>query len=245
MLEAVKNRMKGELLKRGYVLATAAGLPGSILLTALRDIFRNQRVDCVIDVGANLGQYRDFLRSVLHYEGEIISFEPIPDHFARLNDMAAKDKHWRVFPFALGAENTIKTFNVMRGTTFSSFRAPLASEHPFSAGNTISSRIDVDVRRLDDALFEANISVASRRVFVKADTQGYDLEVFRGAPKVMAQAVGLQSEVSVIPLYEQSVDYLDTIRELHSYGLSMAALAPVSVSQGLVVEFDCVMIRSL
>jgi len=45
----------------------------------LRRLFDLYKIDLVIDVGANLGQYRDFIRKAVGFEGWIVSFEPDPE----------------------------------------------------------------------------------------------------------------------------------------------------------------------
>ncbi len=49
----------------------------------------------------------------------------------------------------------------------------------------------VSVRRLDDVLDELADTVQGRRVFLKIDTQGYDLNVFRGLGSRVNDVVAL------------------------------------------------------
>src|SRR5438309_11126280 len=62
----------------------------------------------VLDVGANTGQFASGLFDEGYYDGEIISFEPLPDAHDRLvakeQAYRAKGKYWRVAsPVDVGA----------------------------------------------------------------------------------------------------------------------------------------------
>jgi hypothetical protein len=45
----------------------------------LKQVFERFGVDCVFDVGANVGQYAELLRQRVGYRGEILSSEPNPN----------------------------------------------------------------------------------------------------------------------------------------------------------------------
>jgi hypothetical protein len=60
----------------------------------VRELFARQQIDLVLDVGANVGQYRDFLREQVEYDGWIVSFEPLEDNVAVLSSRATADPKW-------------------------------------------------------------------------------------------------------------------------------------------------------
>jgi hypothetical protein len=67
----------------------------------LERFFQYFEIDCVFDVGANMGQYAKKIRRKLNYKGRIISFEPIPDVATQLRREAEKDILWFVEEVAL------------------------------------------------------------------------------------------------------------------------------------------------
>ncbi len=73
----------------------------------LRQLFDKCAVDCVLDVGGNMGQYRDTLRQEAGYSGRIISFEPTKKYAESLRERSRSDPGWIVFDFALGLMVTI------------------------------------------------------------------------------------------------------------------------------------------
>jgi len=215
----------------------------TLLALRLDQLFSRCGVDLVLDVGAQVGNYAAFLRRN-GYTGRIISFEPVSATYQVLAQRAAGDPQWQAVKVALGAEDGEAELNVTKSSVFSSFFAPNAyALREWGSGAEVDRVERVAIRRLDTLLPElvGHDRVAS--VFLKMDTQGWDLEVLRGASGVAGDIVAIQSEVSVLPIYGgmPSLDQsLDAFREL---GFSVAGLFPVGYdSNNRVVEFDCLCI---
>lgn len=205
----------------------------------LREVFKRFDVDMVIDVGANRGQYRDFLRMEVEYEGAIHSFEPIERLHKLLVERSAREANWDVYPNALGSADTEVEFNVMQDDQFSSVLAPKTSGlAQYATMNSVHHKQRVQMRRLDAVVDENAALRNARRIYLKLDTQGFDLEVFKGAGHTLARAVALQSEVSVLPLYDGMP------ATFNDAGFDVSGLFPVARDQALrIVEFDCVTIN--
>ncbi|HEX5818610.1 MAG TPA: FkbM family methyltransferase, partial [Gemmatimonadales bacterium] len=221
-------------------------VPRYPMAMCLRELFELLEVDCVLDVGANVGQYRNFLRAEVGYTGRIVSFEPIPRNVARLRERAAADPAWRIEPHALGAVSGPASFNVTAESVFSSFLKPTPdSAGLFGGESEVTERIEVQVRTLDEVLPGLEREYAPRRMYLKLDTQGYDLEVVRGGHASMGRFCGLQSEASVKPIYCDMPDYATAIKELEALGFELTGLFPVaSGTFPRLVEFDCIMVAS-
>src|SRR5215813_8953515 len=63
-------------------------------------LFENLGINCVLDVGAFHGEYGTTLRQ-FGYQGRIVSFEPVPDHFQSLQQASKDDKNWIIHNLAL------------------------------------------------------------------------------------------------------------------------------------------------
>ncbi|HET6551643.1 MAG TPA: FkbM family methyltransferase [Solirubrobacter sp.] len=207
------------------------------------DLLRRRRVNCVIDVGANRGQYALALRRA-GYAGRIVSFEPVPATFAELEAAADGDPRWTVRQCALGAADGTTTINAVHGT-MSSLLAPTAFGARRYPRLRAPAPVEVPLRRLDGLLDELLAGLEEPRPFLKLDTQGYDLEAFAGLGPRTAELAGLQSELSVMPIYEAMPAMAEALAAFEAAGFALTALHPVSREDatGRVIEFDCVMVR--
>ena len=211
----------------------------------LRRLFDLLAVDCVIDVGANLGQYHNFLRDEVGYAGVTVSFEPIPDHVQILKDRAHSDPNWLVEGCALGtAPGTLK-LNVMTDTQFSSFLAPSHREVSlFRDHNKVSEQIEVEVRTLDTVISMVRDRFGAKNIYLKLDTQGFDLEIIKGAEQHLNQIQALQFEASVRRIYDGAPRYDEVIRYCEQRGFLMSGIFPNNAGFfPILVEFDCFMVR--
>ena len=233
----------------GYELIRKRKLGHLIAASHLEIMLRALEINCVIDAGANRGDYGALLRDI-GYTGLIISFEPVNAICDGLRSRAARDEQWHVYQYALGSADERKAINVTSATGFTSFHRANAYGHR-RFGNKqvdIARQEDVEVRRLD-GLFETlglSHDTSSLRIFLKMDTQGYDLEVFKGAGGVLDYVHGLQSELSVRHIYEGMPDYIDALTEFREKGFEVTGMYPVSRDHesGVVIEFDCMMRRT-
>ena len=84
----MRDFIRQSLRRLGYDLHRF--LPAASPDAALQKALSHFRIDLVLDVGANTGQFGKRLRT-LGYAGEIISFEPLADAHALLQAAAAAD----------------------------------------------------------------------------------------------------------------------------------------------------------
>ena len=127
----MKDRLKDFFYRRianlGAFLTPHSYASGLEMASHFRELFAKLRITCVFDVGANEGQYRNFLRRRCGYTGEILSFEPAQKAFAVLQNRAAGDPAW-AFIIMLSVQRTAeKVLNTMADTRFSSFLNPQTS----------------------------------------------------------------------------------------------------------------------
>jgi FkbM family methyltransferase len=211
----------------------------------LRRLFDLLDIDCVIDVGANLGQYRTFLRTQVEYTGNIVSFEPISHHVVALRKLAEGDAHWRIEGSALGSSSGFRDFNITLNTEFSSFLEPNHDQiHIFRGANAVRDRIAVEVRMLDEVV-PAIRRGGARSIYLKLDTQGFDIEVLKGARETLGEFKALQTEAAVRQIYDNMPRYYEVIRYCEERGFVMSGIFPNNSGHfPLLVDFDCYLINS-
>jgi len=208
----------------------------------LRELFARLNVDLVIDVGANLGQFVDAIRGF--YDGEVVSFEPNPEVYAALAPRVAADRGWRCGALAIGREPGESILHVCLSHDFSSLLAPNAyCVRRFGGEAAVSRQVTVSVDRLDRALDAMGVPWRGRRVFLKTDTQGGDLEVLAGAGACLDAVVGMCVELSLIPLYAGMPHWLQCLAVYEASGFAVAELYPVTRDGEAVIEYDCLLVK--
>lgn len=189
----------------------------------------------MLDVGANVGQYRDFLRNSLGFSGWIHSFEPMPDNVAILRERSVRDSRWRIHNFALGDEEKTMELNVTKESDLCSFLSPLEK----SIGMQIQRTAMVQTKRLDSVVQQLTDTCILGKTFLKLDTQGYDLNVLRGGARVLQEIPLVQTELSFLPIYKDMPHFVDVFNYLKQMGFDLTGMFPVSRDAQLRVrEFD-------
>jgi FkbM family methyltransferase len=247
----LKDRVQRLSARLGYPIIPAWRLEEFEQTEHLERLFKKTQIDCVLDVGANIGQFHEFLRLFLRYEGRIVSFEPIRELYERVETLARDDPKWTVNRLALGDVNSSAAINVFAERTLSSFlerdEQTLRSMGyaKYLRETELARTEEVPVRRLDGVIDE-HVPDPAARIFLKSDTQGFDMNVVRGATGCLDRVAALQIELSIRPVYKGAPSYSEALRELTALGFEITGMFPVQRdSQLRVVNFDCVMINSL
>jgi FkbM family methyltransferase len=226
-------------------------LLSSYLATAhIVGVLERYRVNCVIDVGGNRGHYGRMLRAA-GYTGHIVSFEPVAHLFEELARAARNDPKWAVHRLALGTEDGVTSMHVVPETT-KGWRAGLSSVLPPTSYGAQRYRVlselsteEVTLRRLDGLMQEVTAGMPDLRLYLKLDTQGYDLRVFEGLGERAADVVAMQSEMALAEMYESAPSMTQALETYVDAGFSVSGLFLVSRnwSSWSAVEYDCVMVR--
>ncbi|MBA3484937.1 MAG: FkbM family methyltransferase [Pirellulales bacterium] len=218
-MKQVNQALKRFLRRTGYDVSRYQ--PRTHAVAKKFDLVRRLGIDLVLDVGANTGQFARELREQ-GYQGRIISFEPIPSVFRELERNAAADSLWTTKNFALGNEDGGQTIHVSHKSWSSSLlEVTEASTSAFPDSRAVSSE-SIDVRRLDSVFHELDVDGA--RIWLKVDTQGYEMRVLEGAVNSLAQVAMLQLELAFVPMYEGQALFHDVYHWVLAHGFRLGSL---------------------
>lgn len=138
--------------------------------------FPRHEFACFLDVGANIGQSALHIRQ--HFpRAEIHSLEPIASTFAQLV-RNTRSAGVRAHQLALGASNGQVEARVEVNQGHSDLNTLFGTERTEALSNSGEKSETVRVRTLESFCIGAGIS---RIDFLKIDTEGFDLEVLKGA----------------------------------------------------------------
>jgi FkbM family methyltransferase len=180
------------------------------------------KVDTVLDVGANIGQFASGIRQA-GFDGHIVSFEPQSSAYTKLSAMAVNSHNWQIAPrCAVGAVRGTTEINLSQNSVSSSI-LDIDETHTSNApGSSYNGRESVDVITLD----ESDAVPASGRIFLKVDTQGFELPVLQGAEKLLRRLAGVQLETSLTELYKGQATFSELIRFMEERGFTIWSINP-------------------
>jgi len=83
------------------------------------------------------------------------------------------------------------------------------------------------------------------RTYLKLDTQGYDLAVASGGRRSLEAIPALQTEVSMVPVYENMPSFVEALAFFARCGFAVSDFHVVTQDERLqAIEFDCIMVRA-
>lgn len=205
---------------------------------------QSRQVNVVLDVGANSGQYATSLRKAA-YKGRIVSFEPLSRPFSILQRKASKDALWDCERYALGDVDGTISVNVAGNAGQSSSVLPMLKSHQdaYPPANYIGTEV-VPIHRLDSVAPE--ILRPTDVAFLKIDVQGFEKQVLAGGKStVNDRCVGLQLEMSFLPLYEGDMLIREALDLVYSSGFELTGLLPsfTDPRNGRMLQADGIFVR--
>lgn len=200
-------------------------------------------VHIIVDVGANIGQFAESIRDS-GFSGRIVSFEAATVAHSELSKRARGDSRWTIAPrVALGDHDGTVLLNIA-GNSASSSVLPMLPSHVSAEPSSryVGSEM-ANLRRLDSV--SRDFVSPADRVFLKLDVQGYEYNVLQGAQHLLKRVVGIQLELSLVPLYEGEHLFHPMLHYLEEHGFDLWSVNPGFIDPNTfrLLQLDAVLFR--
>lgn len=247
LTKSVRTTVKGWARCLGYDIRKLGEQEVSLGLEVNRRAFllKAHGVDLVFDVGANTGQFAMELQEQ-GFNHDIVSFEPVPSAYQALceNQKRSLRPNWRICEqMALGDRDGTVEVNVSEISVCSSILPIMQSHIDAMPGSRVVHQEKVQMRMLDSV---ADAYLATRkRPFLKLDVQGFEDAVLAGATKTLEKIVGIQIEVSFVPLYEGGGSFIELYKKLTDLGFVVQDVTPgfVDVRSNALLQADFIFFK--
>lgn len=175
-------------------------------------LLQGKRDATIFDVGANDGEtLQDFLHAFP--DAQVTAFEPHTECCDILSRKFQGQSRVRVHNVALGAHRGTSSLNLFSGNRMNSLlRFDDAPDNMMSGSFLRTGAVDVRVETLDDYCDSQGIAAID---ILKTDTQGYDLQVLKGATRLIEsrRIKTILLEVNFVPMYQGQA----TFPQLHEF----------------------------
>lgn len=202
--------------------------------------FKGRRFDCIVDIGANKGQFATFARNCFPHS-RIISFEPL-DRPARIYDsLFHDDAKTRLVRAAVGTERGTV---VMHVTAQDDSSSPLAigTLQNQAFGTVVVNTLEVPCGPLSDYLRDDEFGEEN---LLKVDTQGFELPVLRGAEGLLDRFSAIYCELSFRELYVGQSLASEAIAYLFQRQFDLAGVYNITSARNLgQLQADMLFVRS-
>lgn len=182
----------------------------------------------VVDAGANIGIYSQFLSRCVGPTGVVYSFEPSPENFERLQFATRDLANVRLSRAAVGERSGRSKLYVSDELNVD-HRTYMAEGEP-------RQTVPIEIVALND-YFEPG----QRVDLIKMDIQGYELHGLRGATRVLEENpdINLLLELWPCGLEQAGVRWEDLVQMLQSFNMELSL-----VKTGGLIPFDARDVRT-
>jgi len=156
-----------------------------------------KQLQCVVDVGANVGQWSNALFQLVSPK-KLIMIEPGPAMFAELREKYFGRSGVELHNVAIGDRNGLTKLRITRDTTGASLLPPRADMRQLIGSNwTVEREVECEIRTLDSLL-----AAVPEISLLKIDVQGYEREALAGAAETLGKTKFVLIELNYMPQYE-------------------------------------------
>jgi len=209
----------------------------------LHDFLTVRSIDTIIDVGANDGAFAHQARD-RGYTGSIISFEPIREVYARLQDGFSNDPLWKGYNLGVSNECGEAVIGVSELSVFSSMHKLKTQASKFDERSRFVRSETIKITTLDALSGEIDGS----KILLKLDTQGHEQACLEGIGQLEKRVEGIHMELPLSSLYDNVWSFHEAIGFMKQIGFIPCIFSPVNyheIDPMAMVEVDCTFRRHI
>jgi len=203
---------------------------------------KNQ-IDYCFDVGANIGQYGKYIRSI-GFKGNVFSFEPQQEAFQKLLKISKRDSLWQVYNLGISNIDGKAKINISKNSVSSSL-LDIEEKHTSAAPDSKYIGVeDISVSRIDTFIKEQKLT---NKIFLKIDAQGFESLILEGTAHSISQVYALQIEISCVSLYKGEMLLNEMKDFIESKGFYLSSIESVftDVTDGRLLQVEAVFLREI
>jgi FkbM family methyltransferase len=183
------------------------GLLANLSILARYGMFKE--IDCIIDVGANIGQYAYMVHSILP-NVPIHSFEPDPECFTKLEQTFSRFSiPGKYSQLALGNQYGMSTFYRYDNKANNS----VLIRNDFQEAGGVAVTVSCSTLDLLEQAF-----AAYKSIMLKIDVQGFELAVLNGGKSLLKRCKYVQLEASFLHSYQNNSHVSDLFAAMRDNG---------------------------
>jgi len=207
----------------------------------LKKLMNDLRIQTVIDVGANEGQYGTQLIKN-GFTGNIFSFEPLSDPFSVLQRKAKAAPNWNAINCAIGEDDAELSINVSENSVSSSFYEVSGNSLKAEPATRIVRKETIGVTSIDKYFKQRNLE---KEIWLKLDVQGYELNALKGALQTLRDVKAIQVELSLSPAYIGAPLLVEVVSFIEKQNYEIFTLLPGfrDEKSGRLVQADGIFLR--
>lgn len=202
----------------------------------------------LVDVGGNEGWFAGLSIRFLHDKKfQLIGYEPLKSQRALLSDIGSKYENIMYEFAAVGAQKGKTEIREFASHGLSSLRDIDKSFEGYDAkyNTNVINKYEVDVVALDDEI--TGLSTHAKDIVLKIDTQGYELEVLKGAVNLLesGRIKIILIELMTISKYASASLNIEILHFLSEYNYSLYDVnRGVYEPNGRLSEYDAILIHN-
>lgn len=177
----------------------------------MKNIFKPNRDDVVVDVGSHVGKYSLVASKLVGNSGKVIAIEAEPENYKALLRNISINSFTNITPLNLAAFNKNSKINL--------YIDELDNQNSLKANIKRGRSVEVEARTIDSIANEYNISKID---FLKIDVEGAEVEVLEGMEHILRNSPDLKV---LIETSEKNKPFVDNfLNKFHRHECKILSL---------------------